>query len=143
MKQAKVKIQNDLTGILRSPSLNHVETTSKQWLIFVLFLLHFMFDTWVSKRLLLHFLTKFFSIHNWNSSFTFKNSYWKIREILFTFKIHNAKILSFWRFFSRNNHENSWNFVYIQYTQGRNPFILTIFFSLGLSLWSAIVFPMW
>ena len=32
MKQAKVKIQNDLTGILRSPSLNHVETTSKQFL---------------------------------------------------------------------------------------------------------------
>ena len=60
MKQAKVKIQNDLTGILRSPSLYHVETTSKQWLIFVLFLLHFKFDTWVSKRPFCTFLTKFF-----------------------------------------------------------------------------------
>ena len=37
MKEAKVKIQNHLTGIFRSPSLYHVDTTSKQWLIFVLF----------------------------------------------------------------------------------------------------------
>ena len=57
-----------------------------------------------------------------------KTNHEKIREPLFTFKLHNAELLPFWWYFSqKKSWKNSWKFIYVQATHYRTPFILTRF----------------